>query len=90
MKNRSKSAAGFTLLELLLAMSLMAFLSVMTMQSIQRALKTKAKLQKNIDLQSSIRDALRVMERDIQLAFHYRLYGASLQSSAPTNFVGIW
>ncbi len=63
---------GFTLLEVIIAMMIMAFLSLFTVEAIQKALKTKAKVQKEIDKNSSLRDALRIMERDINMAFNYR------------------
>ncbi len=63
---------GFTLLEVVIAMGIMAFLSLFTVQAIQKALQTKAKVQKDIDKQTTVRDALRIMERDINLAFNYR------------------
>ncbi len=63
---------GFTLIEIVIAMAIMAFLSVMTAQSIQRAVQSKNRIQGNIERTSSLRDALRVMERDIQMAFHFR------------------
>lgn len=63
---------GFTLLEVIIAMLIMAFLSLFTVESIQRALKTKTKVQKEIDKNSGLRDALRIMERDINMAFNYR------------------
>lgn len=63
---------GFTLLEVIIAMMIMAFLSLFTVEAIQRALKTKSKVQKEIDKNASLRDALRIMERDINMAFNYR------------------
>jgi prepilin-type N-terminal cleavage/methylation domain-containing protein len=63
---------GFTLVEVVIAMMILAFLSLFTAESIQRALKTKAKVQKDIDKNSTLRDALRIMERDINMAFNYR------------------
>ena len=65
-------AKGFTLLEVVIAMMIMAFLSLFTVEAIQRALKTKGKVQKEIDKNSTLRDALRIMERDINMAFNYR------------------
>lgn len=67
-----KNARGFTLLEVVIAMMILAFLSLFTVEAIQRALKTKAKVQKEIDKNATLRDALRIMERDINMAFNYR------------------
>jgi len=63
---------GFTLIEVVIAVMILAFLSLFTMQAIQNALKSKTKVQKDIDKNSTLRDALRVMERDINMAFNYR------------------
>lgn len=72
MIKRVRSQTGFTLLEVIIAMMIMAFMSLFTVEAIQKALKTKAKVQKEIDKNSSLRDALRIMERDINMAFNYR------------------
>jgi prepilin-type N-terminal cleavage/methylation domain-containing protein len=63
---------GFTFLEMLIVLSIMAVLTVASNQSIQNALRAKLKLQEQLDDMSQVRDALRVVERDINLAFHYR------------------
>lgn len=63
---------GFTLIEVIVAMAIMAFLALFTVESIQQALRTKTKVQGEIDKNSMLRDALRVMERDINMAFNYR------------------
>ncbi len=64
--------SGFTLLEVLIAVVILAFISVFTVQSIQRALRDKARITRDIDRLSEVRGALRVMERDINMAFNYR------------------
>lgn len=67
----TRSAQGFTLIETLLTLMIMAFLTVMAAQTIQQAFRAKAKLESQIDTVSQVKDALRLMERDINLAFHY-------------------
>jgi prepilin-type N-terminal cleavage/methylation domain-containing protein len=67
----TRNQRGFTLIEIIIAMFILAFISVFTVQSIQHALKTKAKVQGEIDKNSTVRDALRIMERDINMAFNY-------------------
>jgi prepilin-type N-terminal cleavage/methylation domain-containing protein len=63
---------GFTLIEVTIALTIMAVLTVLSSQSIQQGIKAKAKIQDQIDDMSKVRDSLRVMERDINLAYHYR------------------
>lgn len=73
-------------------MAILAFLTLFTAQSIQKALQNKSKIQDDIDRYSAIRDALRVMESDINKAFNYRdinieLYNniVNLRNKTPDN-----
>jgi prepilin-type N-terminal cleavage/methylation domain-containing protein len=80
-----KRQRGFTLLEVIVAISILAIISLFTVQAIQSALKARVKVQKDIDKTSMLRDALRIMERDINMAFNYRdigieLYNLSMKS----------
>ena len=66
------NSSGFTLLEVLIAISILATLMVFSNQSIQNAIKAKIKIHDKLTDMSAVRDSLRVMERDINLAYHYR------------------
>ena len=63
---------GFTLVEVLIAMSILATLSMLTAQSISRSIRDKSRIQTNIDHSSSIQTAFKIIERDIQMIFHFR------------------
>jgi prepilin-type N-terminal cleavage/methylation domain-containing protein len=67
-----KSEAGFTLIEVLITVGILATMTILATQSIQQAIKSKAKIQEQIDDVSRMRDALRLLEGDINQAFHYR------------------
>jgi prepilin-type N-terminal cleavage/methylation domain-containing protein len=69
---------GFTLLEVMIAIVLLSFLSIFTSQSISRAIRSKEKIQKDLDKYSSVRDSLKVMERDINNAFNFQDFNAKL------------
>ncbi|MFZ4402981.1 MAG: type II secretion system protein GspJ [Pseudobdellovibrionaceae bacterium] len=67
-----KKQLGFTLIEVLITITILSVLSLLISQSIQQAIRYKIKAQREIDEISRLRDALRLMERDVQLAYHYR------------------
>lgn len=68
----NKTPAGFTLLEMLIVLMLLAGITIMTGQAINKAVRTKGKIQAEIEQTSVMRDVLRIMERDINMSFHYR------------------
>ncbi|HWU42461.1 MAG TPA: type II secretion system protein GspJ, partial [Bdellovibrio sp.] len=63
---------GFTLIEVMITITILGTLTVLAAQAIQQAIKAKGKLQGQIDDVSRLRDSVRLMERDINLAYHYR------------------
>lgn len=63
---------GFTMIELMITITILATLTLLTAQAIQQAIQTKVKLQGQIDDVSRMRDTVRLIERDINLAYHYR------------------
>lgn len=67
-----KFQRGFTMIELMITMAILATLTMLTAQSISQSIKAKIKLQDQIDDISKMRDAVRLIERDINLAYHYR------------------
>ena len=67
-----KMFTGFTLIEVLIAIMILATLSILTAQSISRSIRDKARIQKNIDASSSLETVFKIMERDIQMTFNFR------------------
>lgn len=63
---------GFTLIEVMVAATILAVLATLIARSIQQGIRSKTKIQAQIDEASKMRDALRLIERDVNLAFHYR------------------
>ncbi len=69
---RKPSSRGFTLMEMLIVMGILAGITIMTGSTINKALRAKRKFTSEIDQTAVMRDALRIVERDINMAFHYR------------------
>ena len=67
-----KSSKGFTLLEVILAITILSTLSLLSSQAISRALKARGKIQQEVDDVSALRDSMRMIRTDINLAFHHR------------------
>lgn len=82
---------GFTLLEILIAVGIFATLSAYVAYAIQNGVKAKVRIQAEIDASSRMRDALKLMEKDINLAYHFldwekevqELMKKSLKTSPP-------
>lgn len=66
------SLNGFTLIEVMISLAILSTLAVLVAKNIQEGLKSKTKIQAQVDDLSKIRDVLRLIERDLALAFHYR------------------
>lgn len=90
MESKTSPSSGFTLLELVIVLGILASLAVLSVQSISTATANRKKIQLEVDFSSTGRDALKIMERDINLAFHYRdlekelIEAASKAQTAPS------
>ena len=71
------SEHGFTLIEIMVALVILAGLSVMIAQSIKTGLQNKAKIQLQIEEESALRDAMHLIAGDIASAFHHRDFTVS-------------
>lgn len=63
---------GFTLVELLIALGLLASIGIITSRAFRDTTKKTQKLTRGIDQLNRLRSAYRVMERDFSAAFNYR------------------
>ena len=70
---------GLTLLELVIAITIMAVLSTYTALSIQEGTRRRGKVDKEIKSSTVIRDALRVIEADINKSFHFQDFPTDAQ-----------
>ncbi|WP_413578345.1 type II secretion system protein GspJ [Bdellovibrio sp. HCB290] len=66
------SRRGFTLIEVLITIAILGTMTVLVAQSIQQSVKMKNKVTTQVDDVSHLRDAVRLIQKDINLAYHYR------------------
>jgi prepilin-type N-terminal cleavage/methylation domain-containing protein len=64
--------AGFTLIEVMISMFIMAMLTVLVSASIRSAVQNKKKLEAKMAIEATLFDALRVVKMDVERAFHYQ------------------
>lgn len=63
---------GFSLLEMIIVLSILAFLTINIAVAIRNGFRARARIEEQVLDMSQVRDSLRVIERDLNLAFHYR------------------
>lgn len=74
-----KNKKAFTLIEVILAITIMSTLALISTQAITRALRARTKIQAEVDDVSALRDSLRMLRADINLAFHHRDFEKEIQ-----------
>lgn len=81
---RSKKA--FTLIEVILAISILATLSVLVATALGRALKARTKIQAEVQDVSGLRDAVKIMRADLYQAYnHYDFEKEIIDSAKKTT-----
>ena len=78
----AQSKSGFTLIEVLISIAILAVISIYTATSIQQSIKSKKRYETEIDRRSQLRSALELITRDVNLAFNHRDIGAELYNLA--------
>lgn len=74
MKKNLNSSNGFTLIEVILSMTILASMMILVSISISRASKAKVKIQTEIEAVSALRDAMRMIRNDINQAYNHYDY----------------
>ncbi len=85
-----KKSSGFTLLELLLALAILGFISVYTAQSIRTTVRFSKKIQEDIDINSEIHAAINLIKADIARAFNYRDLYIAVYNEAQREHIRRW
>ncbi len=67
-----KKPSGFTLIEVILAITILSTMAILSTQAISRALKARTKIQAEVDDVSALRDSMRMIRTDLNMAFHHQ------------------
>ncbi|MCX7978156.1 MAG: GspJ family type II secretion system protein [Bdellovibrionaceae bacterium] len=70
---------GFTLIEVLISLMILSTLSLLAAHAIRQGVNAREKVQDQLDDVSRLRDAVRLMQQDIGLAFHFRDFEKEIQ-----------
>ncbi len=79
---RIQNEKGLTLIEILISVSILAFISSFTAESISNAIRSKKRHTLAVEGVSLVRDALNIIQRDVNRAFHYRNIQVELYNEA--------
>lgn len=69
-----RKSQGFTLIEVILAMTILSSMMILVSISISRASKAKVKIQAEVESVSALRDAMRMIRNDINQAYNHYDY----------------
>lgn len=67
-----KKSSGFTLIEVLISVAIMATLGLLAAQTIKQAITQKKVIQEIVNDTSRLRDGVKIFEKDVQLIYHHR------------------
>ncbi len=79
-----RNTRGFTLIEIMIAVVIMAFISIFTSRMIQQGVQAKTKIQSEIDRTSGLKAGLALITQDLQVSFNYHDVNAELYNAAQT------
>jgi prepilin-type N-terminal cleavage/methylation domain-containing protein len=89
-RNFLKSKKAFTLIEVILAISILAILTVLVATTLGNALKARTKIQAEVQDVSGLRDAIKIMRADLYQAYHHydfekEIFDAAKKTTTPAQ-----
>ena len=87
---RNQTQKGFTLLELLLALTILGFISVYTAQSIRTTVRFSKKIQEDIDINSELHSAVNLLKADMARSFNSRDLYIAVYNEAQRENIRRW
>ena len=85
---------GFTLIEIVISLMILAMLSILTTNAMRRALDNRSLVQNDVSRDAKLADAIRVFRSDVTNAYHFRdiatkLYNEARSGPKPTPPPGL-
>lgn len=81
-----KAQNGLTLIEILIAITILAALALFSGRIVIQALQSREKASQFFSTHAVVRDALKTIERDINFAFNYRDFHTAIYNAAAKEF----
>ena len=77
-----RNESGLTLIELMVSVVIMTGISLLIAQAVQSGVRSKKKIENMIERETLYADVIKIIEGDINRAFHYRDFQFELQKAA--------
>jgi prepilin-type N-terminal cleavage/methylation domain-containing protein len=82
MLSRTNRERGFTLIEIMIAMAILAVISILSAQTMRSGITDRETVQQEIAADSKVADALRIIRTDVNAAYHHRDIFVTLMNDA--------
>lgn len=89
-RQRLDLQSGFTLVELMIALVILAFISFYTAQSIRTTVTFSKKIQTDVDINSEVHAAISLLKTDIARAFNSRDLYVAVYNEAQREHISRW
>ncbi len=78
----ARSSRGFTLIEVMISMAILAVLAVLTTQTMRAGIQDRETVSSDLSRESKVADALRIIRNDVNSAYHYRDIFVTIMNNA--------
>lgn len=82
MKEQTRKVGGFTLIEVMISMAILAVLAILTTQTMRAGIQDRETISAELSRESKVSDALRIIRNDINAAYHYRDIYVTIMNNA--------
>lgn len=79
---RSNRESGFTLIEIMISMAILAAISILSAQTMRAGISDRETVQEEISADAKVADAMRIIRTDVNAAYHHRDIFVTLMNNA--------